>query len=129
MIELVSVAVIEAEAAAALRGNGYTLPLSSPQAWGCRTANRRHFIVWLIVLYSTGGNGLCDLIGEIGGFAKVIELPPFVPVITNFFLTSSLIVTDVVDVAFVVTLTEASASKGKAELAGLGDSRGASGIL
>lgn len=47
---------------------------------------------------------------------KVIELPPFVPVITKFFLTSSLIVTDVVDVAFVVTLTEASASRARLSL-------------
>ena len=47
---------------------------------------------------------------------KVIELPPFVPVITKFFLTSSLIVTDVVDVAFVVTLMEASASRARLSL-------------
>lgn len=45
---------------------------------------------------------------------KVIELPSFVPVITRLFLTSSLIVT--VDVAFVVTLTEASASRARLSL-------------
>lgn len=45
---------------------------------------------------------------------KVIGLPPFVPVITRLFLTSSLIVT--VDVAFVVTLTEASASRARLSL-------------
>lgn len=45
---------------------------------------------------------------------KVIGLPPFVPVITKLFLTSSLIVT--VDVAFVVTLTEASASRARLSL-------------
>mgnify|MGYP006879954891 CR=1 FL=1 len=47
---------------------------------------------------------------------KVIGLPSFVPVITRLFLTSSLIVTDVVDVAFVVTQTEASASRARPSL-------------
>lgn len=45
---------------------------------------------------------------------KVIGLPPFVPVITRLFLTWSLIVT--FDVAFVVTLTEASASRARLSL-------------
>lgn len=45
---------------------------------------------------------------------KETELPSFVPVITKLFLTSSLIVT--FDVAFVVTLTEASASKERQSL-------------
>lgn len=47
---------------------------------------------------------------------KVIGLPFFIPVITKLFLTSSLIVTDVVDVAFVVTQTEASASRARLSL-------------
>lgn len=47
---------------------------------------------------------------------KVIGLPSFVPVITRLFLTSSLIVTNVVDVAFVVTQTEASASRARPSL-------------
>ena len=52
---------------------------------------------------------------------KVIELPSFVPVITRLFLTSSLIVT--VDVAFVVTLTEASASRARLSLPVFGGRR------